>query len=78
MIKTKRNRRRTNDAVRLFKLPTSLRTWIGVEARARGVSGDRLIRTALIRLKADLAAGETIEWAPGYSRRRGARKGSSR
>lgn len=56
-MKHTRNRKRTNDAIKLFKLPQSLLAGIRTASLREGVSASKLIRTAVVRLLADLDAG---------------------
>ena len=55
------NRKRTNDAVFLFKLPSSLRDRVREAAKREGVSRSKLVRTAIVRLLGDVAAGKSKE-----------------
>lgn len=48
------NRLRVNDAVSIFKLPKSLKRRAGAAARRERVSASKLVRTAVVRLLADL------------------------
>lgn len=52
---------RINDAVYIFKLPASLLRRIRTAAKRERVSVSKLVRTAVIRLLADLAAGKGKE-----------------
>jgi len=60
-MKATRNCKRVNDAVTLFKLPASLLRRIRDAAKRERVSASKLIRTAVIRLLSDLAAGKGKE-----------------
>jgi metal-responsive CopG/Arc/MetJ family transcriptional regulator len=57
-MKRTRNCKRVNDAIKLFKLPASLLRRIQAAAKREHVSASKLIRTAVVRLLADLAAGK--------------------
>lgn len=63
-MKATRNRKRINDAVTIFKLPASLLRRLRTAAKRERVSASKLIRTAVVRLLADLAAGKgnNIVW----------------
>lgn len=58
-MKQTRNRKRVNDSVKVFKLPGSLLWKLKNEARIEGVSASKLIRTAVVRLLADLEDKDT-------------------
>lgn len=60
-MKATRNTTRINDAVAIFKLPASLLRRLRSAAKRERVSASKLIRTAIVRLLADLAAGEGKE-----------------
>lgn len=53
-MKQTRNRKRTNDAVKVFKLPESLLRRTRNAAKRERVSASQFIRTAIVRLLADL------------------------
>lgn len=61
-MKKTRNRTRVNDAIKVFKLPASLLAGIRTAALREGVSASRLIRTAVVRLLADLESGVEVQW----------------
>lgn len=63
-MKQTRNRKRINDAVKVFKLPASLLAGIRTAALREDVSASKLIRTAVVRFLADLDAsgGKGIVW----------------
>jgi hypothetical protein len=61
-MKRTRNRKRINDAIKLFKLPQSLLAGIRTASLREGVSASKLIRTAAVRLLADLKNGVDVEW----------------
>ena len=61
-MKRTRNRKRINDAIKVFKLPQSLLAGIRTAALREGVSASRLIRTAVVRLLADLESGVEVQW----------------
>ena len=56
-----RKRKRVNDAVKIFKLPSSLLRRLRAAAKRERVSASKLVRTAVVRLLADLAAGKRKE-----------------
>lgn len=57
----RRNRRRVNDSIAIFKLPRALHRRARTAAKRSKVSKSKLIRTAVVRLLAELDAGKRSE-----------------